>query len=1178
MTAPLDEAITRPSASAEVANRGESEGGGRSGAPPTERGEWLFLVGLALAVSWVVVTTRWGTFTPDTRPDLYQDPGRFLASSVQAWVGGASGLGQSNFNAGAAPVALVVWVIRALGAPAWLAVRLWRLLLIGVAAWGIRRYLGALYGPRLSVAGRVVVTVFWVANPYIIVAGNTTPILLPYALLPWTMLPFLESTRHPRSWRWPALFALAFFAQTGLNAGVVSFFQLLALPGHLIYARWAEHRSWKPLLGSLVRCGSLSLLVSLYWLAPSFLAAGTGAGIAESTENPVDVARTGSYAETARLLGHWPLYGRAGDRLFMGGYASFVDNPFVVVCSFLLVVAVGASLLWGRARERLLAVGLIAAGLPAMVGMFPPDDPYPAGSVLKAVFDAVPAALAFRTTNKAGAVVVLGYAVALAAGVRAWERRRPRTPRARFLGALGAGIVLVGASGPMWNGQLYPLGYDVPGHWVAALDDLDGRNDADRVLVIPGGTGGNYRWGMRSPDDLFQSFLDRPVALRNTVVGRGSPSGNFLAGFDTELAEGTLPDGSISTMARYLGAADVLVRNDLLTEEWGGPTPAGVERAVADDPGLEPVDSYGVEGTDTMPGYSGPATDEAREADPADAAVQPLSVHAVEGSTPVLRIAPVDDQVIVDGDGSAFTAMTWAGLLAATPTVRYLGELDADGLAEALHDGSRVVLTDTNRRRAWDINRVTNATSATLGVDDDIDAGNGATATLWPDDPDRQTVTEVEGAASISADLPAFGLHPYGRPGQALDGDPTTAWQTGALGTARGAALRVVFDTPQIISSIGILPSSSSPSYVTSVQVEVGDELVVHTFGPAAGTEPIDVPIQPTRADTVTITLLGQTGGNNPVGLAEVEINDIRAAEVTRLPRTLSALIEGAPEATLAALAEAPIDVIFTRARGRGADLNDDEERQIDRRFELPDDRSYTFTAELALSGADPSLVALLQANADDGTCRTVAMLDGQPLEARIPDGERGAGGTFTVEGCAPLELSAGPHELTGLFGWRLDRVHLASESSESSTSGATDAGAADDAVIPPVGDPVRIVERTATRVEAEVDPVDEDRFLRLGEAYDPRWTLLADGRDLGEPILLDGYSTGWRIPAGAERLSIEFGPQSAVRVTFAASALAVAGTLGVALLPVPVVLADRRRGVRRAGRSSRRRSVGSEP
>ncbi|MGN6692957.1 MAG: alpha-(1-_3)-arabinofuranosyltransferase domain-containing protein, partial [Aquihabitans sp.] len=556
------------------------DGDGRTGPPPPDRPprvrgpEAAFLIIGALVLGAAVIGTRWGVFTPDTRPDLYQNPAGFLRSTVQAWVGGSSGLGQGNFNAGAAPVAAVVWVIRTLGAPAWLAVRVWRLLILLVGAWGIRRYLGALMGRRLSVGARVLATVFWVVNPYVIVAGSTTPILLPYALLPWTMLAFLKATRSPRSWRWPALFALAFFAQTGLNAGVVPFFQLLALPAQAAHARWIEGRSWRDLVRVVARCALFCVLVSLYWLLPSYLASSTGAGIASGTENPVDVARTSSYAETARGLGNWPLYGRSGDREFLGDYTVYLTSPIVIICTCLIPVLVGLALWRSRARERLLVVVLLAFGLPVMVGMFPPDDPYPAGSLLSTIFDKVPASLAFRTTNKVGAVVVLAETIALVIGWRTWESRvRNRGRGRRWLGIGAVSLLLLGISTPLWNGGLYPLGYTIPGSWERATAQLDDQNQDTRVLVVPGGTGGNYRWGMRSPDDLFPSLLHRPVAVRNSVVGRGDPAGNVLSSFDLALGQGSLTDAGASTTARYLGAGDVLVRNDLLTEEIGGPAP-----------------------------------------------------------------------------------------------------------------------------------------------------------------------------------------------------------------------------------------------------------------------------------------------------------------------------------------------------------------------------------------------------------------------------------------------------------------------------------------------------------------------------------------------------------------------------------------------------------------------------
>jgi arabinofuranan 3-O-arabinosyltransferase len=1104
-----------------------------------------------------VVATRWGVFTPDTRPDLYQDPGGFLSSTVQAWVDGASGLGQGNFNSGAAPVAVVVWVIRTLGAPPWLALRLWRLLLLLVGAWGIRRYLEALMGRRLTAAGRLVATAFWVANPYVVVAGSTTPILLPYALLPWTLLAFLGATRAPRSWRWPALFGLAFFAQSGLNAGVVPFFQLLALPAHLVHARVVERRRWRDLGRVVVRCGAAAVAVSLYWLLPSFLASGTGAGIAVGTESPRDVARTSSYAESARLLGNWPLYGRAGGRLFMGDYTVYLTNALVLLATFAIPVAVGLSLWASKARERLLVVVLLLSGLPVMVGLFPPANPHPAGDLLAAAFDRIPATLAFRTTNKVGAVVVLAETIALVFGLRAWQSRLRRSGRGLRLGAWGLVVALLAAvSAPVWDGGLYPLGYTIPDTWHAATRALDRAAPDARVLVVPGGTGGNYRWGMRSPDDLFPSLLERPVATRNTVVSRGDPTGNLLAGFDTAMAQGALPAGAVSTEARYLGARDVLVRNDLLTEEAGGPRPATVMAQVAADAGLIRTAGYGRTGTDTIPGTSGRASKRDRATDPVDASYRPLYTYRVADPLPVVRVAPASAQVLVDGDGDAFPPLVGEGILDGTQPVRYLGDLDGEGFAEAVARGGRIVLTDTNRRRAWDINRVANATSPTLRADESVDAGNGATLTLWPDQAAKQTVLELAGEVSVSADRDAFGLHPYGRPTNAFDGDPTTAWITGGFHTAAGNGIRIRFPELRRISSITITPWASEPSAITVVRIQVGSLRVVEAL--PAGGGPDTVALQPVDADRVSVTILDQSGGDNPVGISEISFGGRPVRAITRLPHSFDRLARAAGPATQQRLAALPLDVVLTRARGSVADANDDEESLLDRRFTLPQYREFAFTATADAGAVDPQLVA--EARLGARRCHPVASLDGDPLEGRITStADELDDGIVRIEGCRPVDLQAGAHDLLTVFGVRLDQARF-------SSPGAAATGATPDAGT------VRVSSSTRTHLDLRVSASPQGdgawRYLRLGDTYDQRWTMTVDGVDAGPPLLVDGYSFGWAIDGRAHHVVVAFGPQGAVKGTFVLSAVGVVGVTAVAVLPAPAWLGGgRRRRGRRRGR-----------
>lgn len=1118
----------------------------RTRTPATRAEKTVLIVGF-VGLTAAVVGTRWGTFTPDTRPDLYEQPGRFVAESLQAWIRGPLGLGQSNFNAGAVPVGAVIWVIRTLGAPAWLAVRLWRLGLLVLAAWGIRRHLDTLLGDRLSPTARLLATVFWVVNPYVIVAGNTTPILLPYALLPWTMLAFVRAGRQG-GWRWPALFALGFFAQGGLNAGVVPFFQLAALPAHAVHLRRVEGIRWRPILAAVLRCGLLSILVSLYWLAPSFLASGTGASIASSTEKPTDVARTSSYVETARGLGQWALYGRSGDRLFLGGYTIYLTDRLVIAATLAVTTTVAFVLHRSRSALRLLAALLLATALPLMVGLFPIDASSPAGSALGWIFRRVPATMAFRTTNKVGAVAMLGIVVALALGAEGLRRRLHGARLGVRMAAVGGVVLLLaGISAPMWNGSLYPLDYEVPKRWRTATADLDADGDG-RVLVVPGGTGGNYRWGLRSPDDLFPSHLHRPVVSRNTVVGAADPAGNFLTWFDTDLQQGTLPPTGVSTIARLLGADRVVNRNDVLSEETEGARPSVVASAVASDPGLSFLRGYGEPGTDTVAGSSGPADADDRARAPGDAALTPIEVFAVDDPLSEITVSDTAGIVLVDGDGAAFGPLVELGLLHGLPPVRYAGDLDADELERIVHDGARLVLTDTNQRRAWDINRLRNASSQVLTAEEAPDSGSGPSITLWPGDLDRQTIADLgPTVTSVTSRFESFGIRPWGKPVALVDGNETTAFWTGGIISPLGGSVDIDLREPTEIRSIAVQIRPTEPARITELTVGIGDRYQVVTVPP--GREDIVVPIDPVETDQIEIAITGITPGLNPVGIAEVRINDgaVRALDRLRIPRTVPALLDSMPSEqrreTEEALEAVPIDIVLTRLRGQAGNTSDDEEPGLNRLVELPVDRTLTFAATLEIGEIDPEIVTA--ARAGDARCQPVAELDGEPILARITDlDHQSTTGRVRLEGCDPLTVDAGTHEYRSVFGWRIDRVHLADQT----------------AFTPADRTSVRVRDDGRGRRTVLVPEGSGPRLLRTGIGFDPRWRLEVDGRDLGPPILLDGYAAAWRIGAEGGEMSIVFPPQTAGDGAFVASAGGLAVTIMIAFLPGLPSVGRRRR------------------
>lgn len=1125
------------------------------------RERWTLVVLGAVLVA-VTFANSWGQFAPDTKPDLYFAPGRFLNGTLSAWLPDLGQAGRGNFNTGMAPVAVVIYVLRALGLAPWVAVRVWRLGFLFLAAWGIRRYFHDLMDGHTNRLGRTAVTVLYVANAFVITQGNTTPELLPYALLPWLLLAHRRSMAAPRSWRRAALFALAFFAMTGMNAGVVPLFLVLAVPCQMAASHVVDHIPWRDLGRSLWRCITMSVGVSLYWLLPTALASGTGAGIAAATESPRAVALTTSYAEAGRLLGHWPVYGRFGARLYEPSYVSYITSPWVVTATFLVLVGAAFSVWWvGRARRRVRVTAglLLAVAVPIEVGLFPPDHMSVVGQAIDKVFAAVPATLAFRTTSKIGPLVVLALVLCVGIGaVEASKRSRSWHPAARYASALLATAVVAGSVYPALSNQLYDSAWTVPSYWKQAAITLNSAPDADtsRVLAVPGGAGGNYRWGMRSPDDVFPSLFVRNVVSHTTVAGEGDTAANLMAGVDGPLNDGTLAPGAVSVLSRYLGASQVLVRNDTRYEELQGGSPATITSAVKTDGGLRRVATFG------RTGESVERTDLARSDQQADLRVHPLEQYAVTDPVPTIRAEAAPGALLVDGDGFALPDLARTGLLDGRRPFRLMGELDATSLKRSLDDGAGVVLTDTNRRRTWNLNRLTDAFSNTQPAEADVHAGEGPTLTLYPDRTETQTVTRLENVARIDASPLDFGVHAYGKPQMAFDADPSTRWNAGPFGTARGKHLTVVFNQPRPVSQVSVAAANDSPARVTQVAVEAGGQQRLVDIRPGGGALATFPNVE---ASAVTVTITAVSPGDNPVGLASIDIPGMVATEVARLPTTFTNLFAELDGPTRAKVAEQPLDVLFTRQAASTESPDADEERALNREFSLPVRRTFSFSATVRSLGDVPTAVSAAWAAApspETAPCAQVGTLDDVPVLVRPDRSVRGLppGQPISLQRCDPgptaganpasaaantINLGVGVHQLRSSQRWLVGSVRL---SSKGTAPSARQSGPA-----------VRVVAHDDTHARLQVPATGQPFYLVTGQAFDPRWQATANGASLGPPALLDGYSVGWRLPpGGARRVDVVFGPQRYLRLSFALSIAVLVGI--VTLLTVPLVVARRRR------------------
>ena len=134
------------------------------------------------------------------------------------------------------------------------------------------------------------------------------------------------------------------------------------------------------------------------------------------------------------------------------------------------------------------------------------------------------------------------------------------------------------------------------------------------MWFVPGVAQPQYTWSEDRPDDLNNALLSRPSFVRITLPESSPYGASLLAAVDTQLQEDTLPPGTLSVAARYLGVGDVLVRNDVRWDKAGGARPLTVATQVGSDPGLGFAGAFGTPGAGPGPHVraaragAGPAT------------------------------------------------------------------------------------------------------------------------------------------------------------------------------------------------------------------------------------------------------------------------------------------------------------------------------------------------------------------------------------------------------------------------------------------------------------------------------------------------------------------------------------------------------------------------------------------
>lgn len=958
------------------------------------------LVGLALIQSP-------GLMVADTKLDLPVEPGRFLLRAVHLWDPlGAFGQLQNQAYGYLWPMGPFFLGGTEAGLPEWVVQRLWLALVMCVALVGAAKLAREL-GVRSDLACLVAGFAYALSPRMLSTMGQISIEAWPSSLAPWVLLPLVIGSRRGSPRRAAAWAALAVAMVGGVNAAATFAVIPMGVVWLLTRGRGSRRTSmmlWWPIF---------TIVATIWWLVPLFVLGSYSPPFLDFIESAANTTFPTTLYDSLRGTSNWVVYlgirSRAGNDL--------LTDPILILNSAVLMVLGLIGILHRRNPERLFLVLSLLLGmfmvtmghLGSVQGWFAAD--------LNAALDGVLAPL--RNVHKFDPVIRLPLVLGLAwtvdllvrqlrsASAQPADRMNAALHRFNTLAVLvTAAVAVFGAAIPAATGRITPTGgfASVPGYWSEASDWLHERDST--ALMLPGSSFGDYVWGFPQ-DEPIQPLGQSPWAVRNAVPL--TPPGNIrmLDAIEERLSQGH-GSPALATYLHRAGVTHLVVRNDIV-RTTDIPDPVLVHQALAQSPGIVPVQSFG-------PAIGGEGMIESADGSRIlinggwQSEYSAIEIYSVAGSgeqAVTSQVAPV-----VVGGSEDLLSLSEAGVLGVEPT-----RLGVDVPTDVDPDAP-VVLTDGMRAVERHFGRLHDGQSATLAPDDPRRLAN-PTRDYLPEGADPWvTWARYDGIAGVTAsssmsDANSLGVVQRGRlPFAAFDSSPETYWQASEVGS--DSWWEVTLDRPTEVTEVRV---TAGPDEQEVLRVRAGDQT----------TEPGTISPGSTRTfrldgseiDSIRVEdASGRTG--RQVAIAEVRVPGVTATRSLVLPTLPEAW--GSPERiVLRAVSDARTGCATVETSVRcvaGREVAPEEPMGFRRVVTLPEAARYD-DLELRVRGrAGSELQALLDR---DQLATATATSSGNPdlrsSALAAIDGDPGTTWTAALSDVHPeLRLGwFGPQRVTGL-------------------------------------------------------------------------------------------------------------------------------------------------------------------
>ena len=936
-----------------------------------------------------LLLTHPGMVGADTKTYLYLDPIKLLKDAPYVW-DAQIGLGTvTHQNIGYLfPMGPFYLFFDKIGAPDWVAQRLWLGTVLFSAAMGVRYLLRTLGRTEVAPArparpgwrafgpwAVLVASLSYMLSPYILdYSARISVILLPWCALPWLIALAAKSVRHG-GWKYPAWFAFVVLLVGGINATALIMVGL----GPLL---WVAHAVWidreatgRQALAAMGRMGVLTLLTSLWWIAGLWAEGKFGLPVIRYTESYRTVAEVSNAPEVLRGLGYWFFYGNDKLGPWIEPSEDFTTHTWLLGLSYLLPILAFTAAALVRWRYRAYFIALIVFGGLTAVASHPWKAPSIFGLLFKE-FSKTDSGLSLRSTPRAVPLVILATAVFLGAGVDALGRRLPRFA---IPIAVGTCALIMANMPPMWNNTMVASNLErpenVPGYWVDNARYLDSRGQDTRVLEIPGAEFASYRWG-NTVDPILPGLMERPYVARELFTWGSPPSANLINALDRRYHEDTMDTEALAPIARLMAVGDVNVRSDMQYERYRIARPKALWQLIRSTPGLGTPAEFGPNDPPNLAGPVQTMIDEVEQSTPPDLPEPPrVAAFPVEDALPILRTETAEQPLLMAADGEGLVDAASQRLVNPRQAIFYSASLVKDqvNFDRIYSANADLMLTDTNRKRArrWGSLRENTGYTERAGEtplafdpsDQRLDVFPGA-------GDDAYTVTQQRAVTGSNANATVTGTGygnpitytPDDRPTNALDGDPQTAWRVGAISDVANEKLFIDLDHPVTADRLNLLQpiNLERTRWMTKIKMtfdrgtpnEWSTDVDMQDISRDESGVGQDVTFPSRTFSNVTFEVLETNLGPRPlfdgvsgVGFAEVRIPGVNIEELVRMPTDL---LSRTGESSIGH----NLSLLMTRMRSNPEEpVRTDEEVAIRRTFTLPTPRSFSVGGSARVSG-----------------------------------------------------------------------------------------------------------------------------------------------------------------------------------------------------------------------------------